>query len=79
MVIVYGTVKKSNIMKQLIWYSRLKSRSKQPGKILLAVYDGPPEDKPIFDVKIKGLDLIIKGRNGLNETLVQPFLEEMRL
>lgn len=75
LIIVYGNASVGWVSGQLRHYNRISPRRREPLRIL-AVYDGPPEDKPIVDAKMPDLQ-IIPCRDALDPKSLHEFLKPL--
>jgi hypothetical protein len=75
-IIVYGSVDSTWVRQQLLRCRRILAQRKRPLKIL-AVYEGPPQEKETLKVaSLAGMTL--NCRRGLNENELRPFLEALQ-
>jgi hypothetical protein len=75
-IIVYGSVDSSWVRQQLLRCRRILAQRKRPLKIL-AVYEGPPQEKETLGVASPAR-MTLNCRRGLNESELRPFLEALR-
>ena len=72
LIVVYGEGPVGWVDKQLLHYDRVRPNRKQNFRAL-AVYDGPPEEKPEIPTRMPGLE-ILSCRQGVDGQRIQEFL-----
>jgi hypothetical protein len=72
LIVVYGQIGQAWVERQLLQYNRIAPNRERP-VLALAVYDGPPQDKPTLAIRLPGL-VILECRQELCPQRLQAFL-----
>ena len=72
LIVVYGQIGAAWVERQLMQYNRIAPNRGRP-VLALAVYDGPPQEKPTLSIRLPGL-VILECRQELYPQCLQAFL-----